>query len=142
MVLFCRLPFWLGLPSDRVPRRDPLSTKPNDPDLKKRSTSPKPSSLRTLLGKHGVGRRKCGDLLSVPSITFGGPSNASQFCNCRRTVRGCTNDLFHCEDWDPREVYSPIQKYVPSTPLTMHSSIPLTDALPLIKGHLPHPVDW
>jgi hypothetical protein len=49
---------------------------------------------------------QCGDLLLVPlRLTFGGASNASEFCNCSETVCDITNELLHCEDWDPSEVY-------------------------------------
>jgi hypothetical protein len=54
---------------------------------------------------------QCGDLQLVPlRLTFGGSSNASEFCNCSETVCDITNELLHCEDWDPSEVHSPIQK--------------------------------
>jgi hypothetical protein len=75
---------------------------------------------------------QCGDLLLVPlRLTFGGASNASEFCNCSETVCDLTNELLHCAEWDPREACSPIQSQIPSTPLTMNSSIPFAAALPL-----------
>jgi hypothetical protein len=75
---------------------------------------------------------QCDDLLLVPlRLTFGGFSNASEFCNCSETVCDITNELLHCEDWDPSEIHSPIQNQIPSTPLTMDSSIPFAVALPL-----------
>jgi hypothetical protein len=67
----------------------------------------------------------------APLRTFGGASNASEFCNCSETVRDIANELLHCEDWDPSEVFSPIQHQIPSTPLTMDSSILFVQALPL-----------
>jgi hypothetical protein len=75
---------------------------------------------------------QCGDLLLVPlRLTFGGSSNASEFCNCSETVCDLTNELLHCKDWDPSETYSSIQSQIPSTPLTMDSSIPFAESLPL-----------
>jgi hypothetical protein len=75
---------------------------------------------------------QCGDLLLIPlRLTFGGSSNASEFCNCSETVCDITNELLHCADWDPSETHSPIQNQIPSTPLSMDSSIPFAVALPL-----------
>jgi hypothetical protein len=65
---------------------------------------------------------QCGDLLIVSiRLTFGDASNASRFCNCNEIVCDI-QELHHCEDWDPDEVYSPIQDQIPSTRLTMNSS--------------------
>jgi hypothetical protein len=75
---------------------------------------------------------QCGDLLLVPlRLTFCGSSNASEFCNCSDTVCDITNELLYCEDWDPSEIHSSIQSQIPSTPLTLDSSIPFAEALPL-----------
>ena len=63
-------------------------------------------------------------------LTFGGSSNASEFCNCSETVCDITNELLHCKDWDPSEIYSSIQSQIPSTPLTLDSSIPFAESLP------------
>jgi hypothetical protein len=62
---------------------------------------------------------------------FGGSSNESEFCNCSETVCNITNELLHCTDWDPNEIYSSIQSQIPSAPLTLDSSIPFAAALPL-----------
>jgi hypothetical protein len=75
---------------------------------------------------------QCGDLFLVPlRLTFGGSSNASEFCNCSETVCDITNELLHCDDWDPSELHSSIQSQIPPTPLTLDSSIPFAAALPL-----------
>jgi hypothetical protein len=75
---------------------------------------------------------QCGDLLLVPlRLTFGGASNASEFCNCSETVCDLTNELLHCAERDPKEVHSPIQSQIPSMPLIMNSSTPFATALPL-----------
>jgi hypothetical protein len=42
-----------------------------------------------------------------------------------------TNELLHCENWDPSEIHSSIQSQIPSTPLTLAPSIPFAEALPL-----------
>jgi hypothetical protein len=68
---------------------------------------------------------QCGDLLLVPlRLTFGGSSNASEFCNCSETVCDITNELLHCENWDPSEIHSSIQSQIPSTPLTLEPQPP------------------
>jgi hypothetical protein len=75
---------------------------------------------------------QCGDLLLVPlRLTFGGSSNASEFCNCSETVCDITNELLHCDSWDPNETHSSIQSQIPSIPLTLKPSIPFAKALPL-----------
>jgi hypothetical protein len=64
--------------------------------------------------------------LLVPlRLTFGGSSNASEFCNCGETVCDIANELLDCKDWA-------IQSQIPSTPLTLDSSIPFAESLPLV----------
>jgi hypothetical protein len=42
-----------------------------------------------------------------------------------------TNELLHCDSWDPNETHSSIQSQIPSIPLTLKPSIPFAKALPL-----------
>jgi hypothetical protein len=59
---------------------------------------------------------------------FGGSSNASEFCNCSDAVCDITNELLHCEYWDPSEFTRRSKiRFLRS----VDSSIPFAEALPL-----------
>jgi hypothetical protein len=51
--------------------------------------------------------------------------------NSATAARQCAISQMSFYDWDPSEVYSPIQKQFSSPPLTKDSSTPFTEALPL-----------
>jgi hypothetical protein len=116
-------------PSDHASRRESSPTKPDDPDLhtESRLVQSLPSCTRQA--------RHCNaQLSSVIYCTFlsvGGSSNEHKLYSCSETVCDITNELLHCEGWDPSEVYSPMQNQILSTPSTMNSSTPFAGALPL-----------
>jgi hypothetical protein len=64
-------------------------------------------------------------------LTFGGKSCPNDWSVISESTTDLSNDILRCQDWDPREFHSPLQKHVPPT-IRLPSSIPFAPGLPLV----------
>ena len=63
-------------------------------------------------------------------LPFGGKPCASEWSCISECVADITDNLLSCEEWDPKVLFSPLQRYIPP-PQPLPDSIPFKEAKPL-----------
>jgi hypothetical protein len=81
---------------------------------------------------HGNTATKCSIMyrdLGLPSLrlTFGESPCPNKFCVVSELCTDLANDILHCPDWDPNEIYSP-HSHSLSEPVELDDSIPFGQA--------------